>query len=221
MATPATAAQAADRSRAVTGRPLVILGAGGHAEVVADAARSGDDPWHVEEFVPEAGEAALLERLDAAPIGQRPALVIGFGASAEARAAAVARFEDHAWATVVHRTAWVSPSAELGPGTVVLAGAIVNAGARIGRHAIVHTAAVVEHEARVGDFVHVGPGALLGGGAVVGEHARVGLGAAVRDHISIGARATVGMGAVVVGDVAAEAVVVGNPARLRERASGA
>ena len=201
----------------MTGRQLVILGAGGHAEVVADAARSGDDPWHVEAFVPEAGEAALQERLAAAPIGQRPALVIGFGASADARAAAVARFEDAAWATVVHRAAWVSPSAELGPGTVVLAGAVVNAGARVGRHAIVNTAAVVEHGAHVGDFVHVGPGAILGGDVVVGEDARIGLGAAVRDHVSIGAGATVGMGAVVVGDVAAQAVVVGNPARARER----
>lgn len=199
-------------------RALVILGAGEHAEVVADAARSGDSPWRVEGFIPESAEATLRERLAAATMGNWPALVIGFGASATARAAAVARFDESVtWATIVHDTAWISPSAEVSPGAVILAGAVVNAGACVGRHAIVNTGAVVEHGVRLGDFVHVGPGATLGGGAAVGDHVRVGLGAAVRDHVSIGARVTVGMGAVVLGDVPADAVVVGNPARAVER----
>lgn len=202
----------------MTRRALVILGAGEHAEVVADAARSGRDPWDVEGFVSEAAEVALRERLAAAPTAGRPELVVGFGGSAADRAAAVARFDGSVtWATIVHDTAWISPSAEVGPGAVVLAGAVVNAGARVGRHAIVNTGAVVEHGVRLGDFVHVGPGATLGGGTVVGAHARVGLGAALRDHVSIGARATVGMGAVVVADVPTDAVVVGNPAKATER----
>jgi acetyltransferase EpsM len=222
MATLETAAQAADPDRPVSRRRLVILGAGEHARVVADAARSGDDGWDVEELAGEAAEAALRERLAASPPADRPALVIGFGASATACAAAAARFDgDVTWATIVHSTAWISPTAELAPGAVVLAGAVVNAGARIGRHAIVNTGAIVEHDVRLGDFVHIAPGATLGGGTAVGEGAQVGLGAAVRDHVSIGAWATVGMGAVVVADVPADAVVVGNPARAVERAADA
>lgn len=222
MAPPQTAAQASDRDRPVTRRSLVILGEGEHAEVVADAARSGDSPWDVEGFISESAEATLSDRLTAAPTEDRPALVIGFGAPATGRAAAVTRFDESVvWATIVHRTAWISPSAEVGPGAVILAGAVVNAGARVGRHAIVNTGAIVEHGVRLGDFVHVGPGATLGGGATVGDYAHVGLGAAVRDHVSIGSRVTVGMGAVVVADVPKDAVVVGNPAKPVERTADA
>lgn len=217
MAPLETAAQAADPDHSVNRRRLVILGAGEHALVVADAARSGSIGWDVEEFADEAAEPALMARIADAAAVDRPALVIGFGSRATATAVA-ARFDEHAtWATIVHDTAWVSPSAVLDPGAVVLAGAIVNAGARVGRHAIVNTGAIIEHDVSLGDFVHVAPGATLGGGTTVGEHADVGLGAAVRDHISIGARAAIGMGAVVVSDVPADAVVVGNPARALER----
>lgn len=221
MAPLETAAQAADPDHSVNRRPLVILGAGEHALVVADAARSGGNGWDVEEFADEAAEPALRQRIAAASAADRPALVIGFGARASARAAA-ARFDENVtWATIVHDTAWVSPSAVLDPGAVVLAGAMVNAGAHVGRHAIVNTGAIVEHDVSLGDFVHVAPGATLGGGTAVGEHAQIGLGAAVRDHVSIGAGAEVGMGAVVVDDVPAGAVVVGNPARPIERDSHA
>lgn len=222
MAPPETATQATDRDRLVSRRVLVILGDGEHAAVVADAARSGETPWEVEGFIPESAEATSFRRLAAAPAQDRPALVIGFGAPPMRRAAAVSRFDESVvWATIIHRTAWVSPTAEVGPGAVVLAGAVVNAGARVGRHAIVNTGAIVEHDVRLGDFVHVGPGATLGGGATVGDYARVGLGAAVRDHVSLGAGVTVGMGAVVVADVPTGATVVGNPARAVDRSSDA
>jgi len=217
MAPIETAAQAADPDRSVIRRPLVILGAGEHAMVVADAARSGRDAWEVEEFADEAAETALRERIAAAHGADRPALVIGFGARTTALAAAARFDEDVTWATIVHDTAWVSPSAVLDPGAVVLAGAMVNAGAHVGRHAIVNTGAIIEHDVSLGAFVHVAPGATLGGGTAVGDHAQIGLGAAVRDHVSIGAGAAVGMGAVVVADVPANAVVVGNPARAIER----
>ena len=121
------------------------------------------------------------------------------------------------WATVVHSRAWVSPSADLAPGTVVLVGAIVNAGARVGAHGIVNSRAVIEHDVRIGDFVHVGPGAIVGGGATIGSDVTLGMGALVRDHIVVGDGATIGMGAVVVGDVPPGATVVGSPARPRAR----
>ena len=135
---------------------------------------------------------------------ERPWLVLGFGGG-ETRRPRGARRGDGArpearWATVVHATAWVSPSATLEPGPSSWQ-AGVNAGARVGRHAIVNSGAVVEHDVLVGAFAHVGPGAVIGGGARIGEDAFVGLGARVRDHIGVGDGAVVGMGAVVVDDV--------------------
>jgi sugar O-acyltransferase (sialic acid O-acetyltransferase NeuD family) len=238
MAAVETAAQAPRPDRVVSPRRLVVLGAGEHGRVVVDAARTRPEAWQPVWFTAPAAEgggpaarfgadtgldwrgddAALAAELGSADPAGRPALVVGFGASPAGRAAAVARFEaDTDWATIVHGSAWVSPSARIEPGAVVLAGAVVNAGALIGRHAIVNSGAVVEHDVVVGAFAHVAPGAILGGGAVIGEAAQIGLAAAIRDHVTVGARATVGMGAVVVADVPPGAVVVGNPARPMAR----
>lgn len=223
----------------MTPRPLVILGGGEHARVVAEAAVASGT-WRPTGYT--APEPATADRppraVDGAPLpwlgtdaayaraaadllpDERPWLVLGFGGPPAARRAAVAALEPGRWAAVVHSAAWVSPSATIGAGAVVLGGAVVNAGADIGDHAIVNSGAVVEHDVRIGRHAHVAPGATIGGGTMVGEDAFIGLGAVIRDHVRVGDRATVAMGAVVVGDVAADADVRGVPARGTGRASG-
>ena len=237
MATTPTPAQAADPGVELTAAPLVVLGGGEHARVVIEAARTQGERWAVQGYVapdvsngaaramdvPWLGDdVALAPRIEDLAPDDRPWLVLGFGggetaAGLAARTAATEGFGHAArWATVVHATAWISPTATLEPGAVILAHAVVNTGAHVGRHAIVNSAAVVEHDVVVGHGSHVAPGAVVGGGARIGDHAFIGLGARVRDHIEIGARAVVGMGAVVVESVAPGATVVGTPARPHE-----
>lgn len=43
------------------------------------------------------------------------------------------------FATAIHPSAIVSPSAKIGEGTVVMAGVVINADAKIGKHCIVNT----------------------------------------------------------------------------------
>lgn len=232
MATIATAPEGADPRAQVTPRPLVIVGGGEHARVVADAARSRPDQWRLAGFTDPDGDLApgpdlpylgddrtFSARLATMRPEDRPALILGFGGPLGQRRRTAATFgPDASWATVIHASAWVSPSAEIGPGAVVMAGVAVNAGARIGAHAIVNTHAVVEHDVRLGAGSHVAPGAIVGGGSTIGEEAMIGLGAAVRDHVSLGDRVVVGMGAVVVADLADDVTVMGVPARVRASA---
>ena len=220
MATVPAPAQAADPRAGVTARPLVILGAGEHARVVAEAAAADSATWRVVELVDQGSDAALRARLDAAGPGDGPWLVLGFGGPPAARRRVVeAMGHDARWAVVVHPAAWVSPSARVEAGAVVLAGSVVNAGAVVGPHAIVNSSVVVEHDVRVGAFSHLAPGAIGGGGTAIGDDTTIGLGAAGRDHSAIGSRATVAMGAVVVADVPDDATVLGVPARTRARSA--
>jgi sugar O-acyltransferase (sialic acid O-acetyltransferase NeuD family) len=230
MATLDPATQSPDRRVRVSRRRLIVVGGGEHAAVVVDAARSEPDAWELLGFLDPSPPPGAADRLGIDHLGDDPEmverlrraesddewLVIGFGAGAGARREAVERFGVARWATIVHRTAWVSPSAVLGEGTVVLAGAIVNSGARTGRHAIVNTRSVIEHDVHLGDFAHVGPGSLVGGGATLGDDVFVGLGGLIRDHVIVGAGSVVGMGSVVVDDVAPGSTVVGSPARPLE-----
>lgn len=190
----------------------VLIGGGGHARVVAEAARL--QGLALAGFVdPEPCEATVrllgLRRLgDDAVLGTMKGVVAVLGVGSvgvsTTRRAIVERLAGTVggWATVVHPAAYVSAAARVGEGAVVLAGAVVNAGARIGKHCIVNSGAVVEHDVELGDFALVASGAAVGGGTVIGADAFIGLGASLRDHIRIGAGASVGMGAVVIADVA-------------------
>ena len=86
---------------------------------------------------------------------------------------------------LVHKTAWVSPTACLGWGSIVMAGAVIHADAVIGKYCIINTGASVDHDCRLGDFVHVAPGVHLCGGVEVGDGCllAVGLGFAPNSKI--------------------------------------
>lgn len=204
-------------------RRLALLGAGGHAKVVADAAllagwesvamfadgppaAAHDARW------PRLGDAdALLARL-----AEFDGVLVAIG-DCDARLAQHRRLRDAGapMATVVHPRATVSPHARLGGGSVLMAGAIVNVDAVLGEACIVNTGATVDHDCRLGDGVHIAPGAHLSGAVVVGERSWIGVGAAVRQGMRIGAGVTVGAGAVVVSTVTDDITVVGVPARAR------
>jgi sugar O-acyltransferase (sialic acid O-acetyltransferase NeuD family) len=224
MASAHPAAQAAGADRSVTHR-LVIAGSSEHARVVAEAAAAAG--WELVGWVgpgpapdgPMTGlrwmgeDDGLAERLATEPGGERTLVVLGFGGPVtRRRSVAELLGRSVSWATVIHPTAWVAPSARLGPGTVVLARAVVNTGATVGAQAIVNSGAIVEHDVVLGDFAHVAPGATIGGGARIGEDVFVGLNATVRDHVRVGHRVVVGMGAAVVADLPDDVTVTGVPA---------
>jgi acetyltransferase EpsM len=235
MEPAAATAQGADPGRAVTARPLVVLGGGEHARVLIEAARSRPEEWSVVGVVDPSPSAMAMTDLGVAYLGddaafdaaspsdvdEPPWLVIGVGGvDPGPRRTLAERYGRSTWATVAHAASWVSPTAVVEPGAMIFAGCTVNAGARVGRHAIVNSGAVVEHDVTLGPFAHVAPGAVIGGGASIGAGAFVGLGARVRDHVTIGDDAIVGMGAVVVADVPPCATVVGVPARQNGVANG-
>ncbi len=208
--------------------PLVLVGGGEHARVVAEAARSRPGVFDLLGFVDPAPcyltvQLVAIPRLggDEALESNAAQVILGIGAIGinSVRKDLVARLprRQSGWARVIDARAWVSPSASIGEGTVVMAGAIVQTGAKVGVHCVINSGAVVEHDVELGDFAQVGPAAAIGGGAVIGEGSYVGLGARVRDHIRIGSRVLIGMGAVVVSDVPDGLCVTGVPARTKSK----
>lgn len=71
----------------------------------------------------------------------------------------------------------------------------------------------VGHDTIIGSHSFINSMTFIGGYAHIGERVYVAPGALLRDRISVGDDAIVGMGAVVIRDVAAGAVVAGNPAK--------
>ncbi len=115
---------------------------------------------------------------------------------------------------IIHPSAIIDATVEIGEGSVVMPGAVINVDTKIGKHCIINTAASIDHECVLGDFVHVSPNATLSGGVYIGEGTHIGAGAVIIPGLKIGKWATIGAGAVIIRDVPDNATVVGNPGRI-------
>lgn len=209
--------------RAIGESGVLLIGGGGHALVVADAAEGmgmrvigclDDDREPV--LSREPGPHAKLGALaDATAWTDRARWILAFGSIEGRRAFLKQRATSSAkYITISHGTAYVCRSAEIDLGGFIGPKAVINARARIGPHAIINTGAIVEHECRLGENIHIAPGAVLGGRVSVGPDTLIGIGARVIPGISIGSGVTVGAGAVVIRDVPDGAKVVGCPGRV-------
>lgn len=205
-------------------RRIAIIGAGGHATVVASTLiAAGHEVAGFFDDAPSSWGSRILGIPVMGPISKLSAAafshaIIGIGGN-EARKQ-IAEQLDLEWMTVIHPFSWVHPGVRLGRGTIICAGAVVQPGAQIGAHVILNTRSSVDHHCRVGDYAHIAM-AHLGGGASIDEGVFLGLGSCVLPTIHVGAWSTVGAGAVVTKDVAPETTVVGVPARpLARKPSG-
>ncbi len=203
-------------------RRLVILGTGGHACIVIDAARSigfdilgcigPEPPVFSALHCPHLGDDAVLDSLDRGDCS----IAIGVGsvgdASLRTRLFYTVRAAGFRLEPIIHPRAVVASTATLGPGAQVLAMATVNPFAVLGSNVIVNTGAIVEHHVVVADHTHLSPGAIVCGNGQIGSSVHVGAGAIVLENRRIGDRAMLAAGAVVIRDVPAGATVKGVPA---------
>jgi sugar O-acyltransferase (sialic acid O-acetyltransferase NeuD family) len=213
---------------------ILIVGAGGHGQVVADilqAQRVAGDDVDVIGFVDDDPELEGQNRLGRPILGNLAAITrIGHDAVVLAvgdniRRACLdqdMRRAGQRLATVTHPSALIAGGTSVGDGSMICARVVVGCCSRVGRGVILNTACTVDHHARLDDFVHVAPGVHLGGDVSIGSRSMLGIGAIVLPGVSIGCGAVVGAGAVVTRDVAAGATVVGVPAGpIGVRAAGA
>jgi sugar O-acyltransferase (sialic acid O-acetyltransferase NeuD family) len=204
----------------MSGKSVIVVGAGGHAKVVVATLREAgftvaglfdDDARKLGQRVLDVPVRGVLADL----VALKPAnLVIAIGNNVVRRQIA-GRLGKSNWVTVIHPRACVHKSAKLGPGTVVFAGAVIQPDAQLGAHCIVNTAATIDHDCRLGDFVHVAPGGHLGGNVTVGDGVLLGIGSGAIPGVQIGEWTTVGAGGVVTRDLPSGCVAVGVPAKAR------
>lgn len=115
--------------------------------------------------------------------------------------------------SLIHRSAIISPCANVGKNVQLLAGSIIGAFASIGDYSIINAGANVDHDCIIGRNCHLAPRAALAGEVTLEDNVFVGANATVLPRLRCCSGATVGAGAVVTKDVAPGAVVAGNPAR--------
>jgi sugar O-acyltransferase (sialic acid O-acetyltransferase NeuD family) len=200
---------------------VLVVGAGGHGQVIADlllaSARAGqpvDFVGYVDDHVLNATGGPVFGPISTASQIPHDRIVIAIGDNhGRASIAERLRAAGELFAVVRHPTAIVSDTVTLGDGAMICAGAIVSVGASVGRGVILNTGCSVDHHSRIGDHAHIAPGVRIGGEVTVGERALVGIGAVILPRVTIGDDAIVGAGAVVTRNVPPRVTVVGAPAK--------
>lgn len=143
---------------------LVIIGAGGYGQTVADLAeQSGkyerivflDDNKVAENVV---GKCSDFEKY----ICDQNEIYPAFGNN-EARISFIEKLEDKGAKipTIVHKSAYVSPRAKVAKGTVVLPFAVINTDVEVKEGCIINCSCVIDHGCVIERGVHVCIGAMV------------------------------------------------------------
>jgi len=198
---------------------LIVVGAGGHALSVADAALSAG--WTLAGFYspdgtgPASALGPVLSSLDSLDLSDT-AFALGIGTNhvretvAEDISKKLAQTEI---VSVVHATAWVSPHATVHPGAVILAHAAVGLGSTVGQGALLNTGSSLDHESTLGDYASLGPGARTGGNVSVGDRTMIGIQAGIVHGVTVGSDCVVGAHSLVNSDLDSNIVAWGTPAK--------
>jgi sugar O-acyltransferase (sialic acid O-acetyltransferase NeuD family) len=205
---------------------IIILGAGGHAKVLADALLSQgapligftdqDSSLHGKKIVgnPVLGNDDVIFKYDIKDI----LLVNGIGSAGNLslRRSVFEKFKNigFSFAEVVQTGAQISRFASFGEGTQIMGGTILQAGCTLGTNCIINTGATIDHDTIIGNHVHIAPGATLSGNITIGNSTHIGVGATLIQGIKVGQHCLIAAGAVIVCDIPPFSKVVGVPGKV-------
>lgn len=121
--------------------------------------------------------------------------------------------ENIAFATLIDPTAIVSPSASIGKGSIIFEYALVHCNVKVGKNNLIQPYVVLGHGSVAGNHcvfsAHFSPG----GNCIFGDCVFCGMQSSIKEKLVVGSNAVISMGACVFQNVAADSVVIGNPAR--------
>lgn len=118
---------------------------------------------------------------------------------------------------IIDKTALISRSASIGIGNFIGKFAVINAGTKVGDNNVINTKALIEHECRIGSHTHLSTNSTINGDVVVEDSVFFGSTAVCNGQLKIGHHAVVGSGSVVIKEVEPWTTVVGAPARIVKR----
>ncbi|ANZ08812.1 acetyltransferase [Vibrio parahaemolyticus] len=187
--------------------PIVMIGGGGHASVLADilifqgreilAVISPEDISQRPVFK---GMTHLKNDEDVLAFSKDKVLLVN-GIGMMPKSGFKRKINEYflslgyRFETVIANSAYVSPFSKIETGAQILPMAIIQTGVTVGSHSIINSGALVEHDCNIGSYNHIAPRATLCGQVETKNNVYVGAGSTVIQGVSIGSDSIVGAGA--------------------------
>lgn len=199
---------------------VIIIGAGGHAKVIADIVKKSDDK--LIGFLDDNEEVQDKVVFDNKKvIGKIPdcmnyknaEFIIGIGNN-KVRKIISDKYSNLKWYTAIHPNAVIANEVIINEGSAIMAGVVINPGTTVGKHCIINTSTSIDHDNIIEDYVHISPGSHLAGTVAVKEGTWICSGVTVINDIIINKNNIVGAGSVVIKNIEEENnTYIGIPAR--------
>ena len=193
-------------------KPIIIIGAGGHAKVVASVLKlsgrtilgfvapdlkKGSDLFGKKIL----GDDEEVNRYKSDEIELANGIGSISGKDERWKLIDKIRKQGYKFSTIIHPNSLISSDVYLDEGVQIMAGVIIQPGAKIGRNCIINTGAIIDHDCKISENCQIAPGVILNGGVTVGKNTHIGTGSSVIESISIGSNSLIAAGSVIYKDV--------------------
>jgi len=193
-------------------KPVIIIGAGGHARVVADILFLlkkdviGFTDAYIKPGIDSYGNKILgSDSVINSYSSEEINLVNGIGAMplTKTRWEIAEKYRElgYSFLTIVHPSAVISNKVALKEGVQIMASAVIQTGVSIGKDSIINTGSIIDHDCSISEKCHIAPGVVCSGCVDIKNRAHLGTGTIVKENISIGMNALIAAGSVVYKDI--------------------
>lgn len=203
-------------------KKVVIIGASGHARVIADIVKKSNDELigFLDDNEKIQGSIIFEDKIVLGNTSEEFIkkysdcyFIIGIGSN-HVRKIISQKYPNLKWYTAIHPSAVIGSNVTIGEGTAIMAGTVINTGTNIGKHCILNTCSSLDHDNILEDYVHVSPGSHLAGTVKIGEGTWICAGVTVINNISIANNNVIGAGATVIRNIEEnDSTFVGVPIR--------
>jgi len=118
------------------------------------------------------------------------------------------------FATIIHPTCFIDPTAKIGNGSVLYPGCIVDKNAIIENNVLLNLGVVISHNSYIASHSFISPRVVIAGFSSIGECCNIGINTTIIDNIKITNNVFTGGGSVIIKNIELSGLYVGNPARF-------
>lgn len=203
---------------------LVIIGAGGFAREIFDLAKvcyGADENFSVKGFlsdgpssIQEMGYPPVLNNVKDYKVEKGDVFFCAIGNLVDRKKTTEIILEKNGeFINLIHPTAEISPSVELGKGIGIKTFCVLASDVKIQDFSFLQSSVILGHDVQIGKYCQVNSFSFFAGHCKIGNQVAINAGAKLIQNIKVDDQATVGIGSVVIRKVKRGTTVFGNPAK--------